>query len=142
MVPDFLALQQPSGQVQRLIRPAAACRGIHTTNLKLVSILTADPDAEHEATGGQSGDLGQLARHRDGMAEGQQVQADVHRNRTLSGQHRGRDRHTVEALAVVKADVVSDMDVVDALSGLLDEAERIQLGRPEKDAGHAQTYFW
>ena len=68
---------------EAFVHPPAPARRVHPADRDLVAILTADPDPEDQPPGGDPGDVGELARHQDGMAQRQQVHAGVDRQRGM-----------------------------------------------------------
>ena len=118
---DRLAGQQLAHDGQAFIHPQAPGRRVHPADRDFVAILAAYPDAEDEPSGGEPGDVGQLAGHQDGMAQRQQVHAAVDGQRGVKHRQRRGLHEPVEPQAG-ETDVVAAADVVDAfLLGLRQE---------------------
>ena len=111
---DRLAGQQLAHDGQAFIHPQAPGRRVHPAAGDFAAILAAYPDAEDEPSGGEPGDVGQLAGHQDGMAQRQQVHAAVDGQRGVKHRQRGGLHEPVEAQAGDETDVVAAADVVDA----------------------------
>ena len=115
-----------------------------------MGVLAADPDAEREPTGRELRDRRELAGDGNRVAQRQQVEPDVHRQLSLSGEQGGRGDQPVRARSDEEAHVIADAQVVDARVGdpserrlqlLRTAAERFSDWReePDADASHRRT---
>jgi hypothetical protein len=135
---DRLAGEQLADDGEALVHPQAPGRRVHSADRDFAAVLAADPGSEDEPPRRELRDVGQLARHQDGMAQRQQVHAGVDRHRGVEHRQRGGLHEPVEPDAGQEADVVAAADVVDAgLRGVRQEragrlrAEFEQPGRRE-----------
>ena len=77
---------RPTGQqwpqhVQRFVSPTTSGGRVHAHHLHLVAVLPAHPDAERETPRGVEGQRRDLAGHGHRVAQGQEVDAQVHPDR-------------------------------------------------------------
>jgi hypothetical protein len=110
---DRLAGHQLAHDGEAFIHPQPPGRRVHPADRDFAAVLAAYPGPEDEPARGEPGDVGQLAGHQDGMAQRQQVQAGVDRQRGMKHRQHGGLDEPVEAQAG-ETDVVSAADVVDA----------------------------
>jgi hypothetical protein len=142
MVRDRFTGQQLTHDSEAFIHPQATGRRVHPADRDFAAILAADPDAEDEPSRGDTGKVGQLAGHQDGMTQRQQVHAGVDGERRMKHRQRGGLHQPVEPHAAGETDVVAAADMVDAfvlglrqervsrLRALLKEPERREHADP------------
>ena len=112
-----VAFAQAAQDLQAFVHPPSACLGVDAADLDLVRVLAADPDTEREPTGCQLRDGGELTGDRHRVAQRQQVEPDVHRQVSLSGEHGGGGDQPVRPRSDEEADVIGDTEVIDARVG-------------------------
>ena len=91
-------------------------------------IVAADADAEADASWCHLGEVRELARHWNGMTQGQQVNAQVDAQFRMQVRQRGCGHHAVIAVTDPEADVIGEEHVVDA--GVGDEFDHLAALRP------------
>ena len=137
---DRVAGQEGAHERQRFGGSPSARAGVDAAQLELARIVAADADPEREAAGGEHGDRGERPRDRCGVADAQQVDAGLDRERGVGGEQRHRLDEAVGTVAAAEADVVTDGQVIDPRRGRrareLSEPAAIdeQVGFPEDEA--------
>ena len=121
---DRRAVGQASQDLKAFVHPASTRLRVDAADLDLVAVLAADPDAEREPAGRELRDRRELAGNGDRVAQWQQVQPDIHRQRGLRREQRGCADQPVGTRADEEADVIADTQVVDARVGDLSRASR------------------
>ena len=114
---DGLPGREQAQHLDRLIEPPTARGRVDAGVGDLATVLAAGAHAERQPAWSDLGDRGELARDRERMAQRELIDADQHRQRRLGRQREGRGDDTVEALAAVEADVVTDDQEVEARAG-------------------------
>jgi hypothetical protein len=110
--------------VQAFVHPAATRLWVDATDLDLVAVLAADPDAEREPAGRELRDRGELPGDRNRVAQRQQIEPHVHRQVVLDGEQGGRRYQPIRARSDEEAHMVPHADVIDALIGDVSERRR------------------
>jgi hypothetical protein len=114
---DLLAGEELAQQRERLRCARASCLGLHAAELELARVDAADADAELQAPRRDVADRRELARDDGRMAEGEQVDAGLRRQRRMGTEQRRRLDEPVGAVAGGERDVVADGHVVEARAG-------------------------
>jgi len=109
---DGAAREQAAQHGEALVHPPAPGAGIDAAHLELVRVVTAHPDPEHQPPGGQLRERRHLPRHRDGVAQRQEVHRGVD-GKARRHRQRRRLHQPVVAVAVAEAHVVADAEVVE-----------------------------
>ena len=140
---DRRAVGQASQYAKALVHSASTRLRVDPADHDLVAVLAAEPDAEREPTRRELRDRRELAGNGDGVAQWQQIQADVHRQLSLNREQGGCADQPVGTRSDEEADVITDTQMVDARVGDLTERRaqslRIAVGRFERVGEESDT---
>ncbi len=139
---DLITGHETLHELEGLGRPRAAGSRVDAAELELARIVTAHADPQGEPARSDHRDRRELARDRRGVAQGEQVDAGLDRQRRMCGQQRRRLDQAVYSVTSSEADVVADGYVIDA--GRRDGCGQLRqpaappakIGLPQDDAHH------
>ena len=110
---DRLAGEQRAQHLEALVHATAARARVDAADGVLVRVLAADADTEDQPPGREQLEVGELAGDERRMAQREQVDRHVDRDRGVGHRERRRAQETVGARADEEAHVVGGADVVE-----------------------------